>query len=85
MLFPRLDDDEKINQACQCKVNPNYSWAVHAVRTALHVTRLAIAYALMLVVMTFNAGFILSILAGATLGFLITAKNRFTSSEQYCH
>jgi hypothetical protein len=82
-FFSRSHD--KTDGSCHCEIYPEYSWTVHIARTGLHALRLATAYVLMLVAMTFNAGLFLSILAGASVGFLLTGKKRFTASEFYCH
>jgi len=50
---------------------------VEVQRSVLHVVELAIGYSLMLVVMTFNVGFVLAILGGAFIGHLVLG--RYTS------
>lgn len=47
------------------------NWSTRAYATVLYVNTMAVAYILMLVVMTYDLGLLLSVLAGLGLGHLI--------------
>lgn len=55
------------------------SLALRLAKAIMHGVQIAFSYFLMLVVMTFNAGLFLAIIAGATVGYF-----RFTAIKQHC-
>lgn len=65
-------------------VNDNFH---HLVAAALHVIQLSIAYALMLVVMTYNIGLTVAVIAGAGAGYFLFARLRrnVVINEAGCH
>jgi len=59
----------------------------HLTKASLHVLQLVIGYALMLAVMTYNAGVALAVFFGAFLGYFLFARTRSASptSPTGCH
>merc|ERR1711916_168440 len=54
-------------------------WSVQPVRAGYHVLRLAIAYIIMLAVMTYNVGLLMAILLGAFIGFFLFNRQLYGS------
>jgi copper transporter 1 len=59
----------------------------YLVATLLHVGQLALAYGLMLVVMTYNVGLTIAVLAGAGVGYFLFARLRqgLLVNQAGCH
>jgi hypothetical protein len=57
------------------------------IATCLHILQLALAYGLMLVVMTYNIGLTIAVFAGAGLGYFLFARLRHTllTNTAGCH
>merc|ERR1711916_227529 len=54
-------------------------WSIQPIRAGYHVLRLAIAYIIMLAVMTYNVGLFMAILLGAFIGFFLFNRQLYGS------
>lgn len=65
---------------------PAFDWRAQLVRSLLYFVSTSLSLALMLVVMTFNAGLFLSVVGGQALGFFLFRRQRYTSETPInCH
>lgn len=59
----------------------------HFIQTALHLLQLALSYALMLIVMTYNVWLCLSVILGCTTGYFLFgwSKSFMVDLTEHCH
>lgn len=51
-------------------------WTLRLIKAALHTLQLGLSYIIMLIAMTYNVGYFLSMLAGAFVGYIAFARVR---------